>query len=123
MDDYPHCSLGEDGSFCTTGQHRPGFPQVLWDALLRLGYDGPVPLYRCRPFQAHGLNVYEARVEIPFDPTVPWKGTIIGSEIDAVVEKMAHATLTSLCERSLAATVDMLIALFPIRDQEDPNWQ
>jgi hypothetical protein len=31
--------------------------------------------------------------------------------------------LTSLCEFSLATTVDMLIALFLIRDQEDPVWQ
>jgi hypothetical protein len=29
--------------------------------------------------------------------------------------------LTSLCERSLAATADMPIALFLIRDQEDPD--
>jgi hypothetical protein len=56
MDDYPHCSLGKDGSLHSMGQHRPGFPRVLWDALIHLGYDGDVPLYRYRPIQAHGLD-------------------------------------------------------------------
>jgi hypothetical protein len=55
-------------------------------------------------------------VEIPFDPTVPWTGAIIGNELDDIIEKMAHMALTSLCERSLAATTDMMIALFPIHD-------
>ena len=123
MDDYPHCSLGEDGRLRTTGLHRPGFTRVLWDTLLRLGYDGPAPRYRCRPFQAHGLHACEARVEIPFDPTVPWTGAVIGSEVDDAVEKLAHAALTSLCERSFAATAAMPVALFPIRDQEDSDWQ
>jgi len=123
MDDYPHCSLGEDGTLRTTGQHRPGFPRVLWDALIRLGYEGPIPEFRCRPFQAHGLNVCEVRVEIPFDPTAPWTGSVVGSEIDDAVEKMAHVALTALCEHSLAATAAMPIALFPIPDQEDPEWQ
>jgi hypothetical protein len=31
------------------GQHRPGFPQVLWDTLIHLDYDGPIPEYHCRP--------------------------------------------------------------------------
>jgi hypothetical protein len=121
MEDYPHCSLGEDGSLRTTGLHHLGFPRVLFDALLHLSYDGLVPLYRCCPFQARGLNVCEARVEISFDPKVPWTGAVIGSEVDDAVEKMEHVALTSLCERSLAATADMPIALFLIRDQEDPD--
>jgi hypothetical protein len=60
----------------------------------------------------------DVRVEIPFDPTptVPWTGAIIGNELDDIIEKMAHMALTSLCERSLAATTDMMIALFPIHD-------
>jgi hypothetical protein len=43
MDNYPHCSLGEDESLHSMGQHCLGFPQVLWDALIRLGYDGLIP--------------------------------------------------------------------------------
>jgi hypothetical protein len=43
MDDYPHCILGEDGSLHSMGQHRLGFQRVLWDALICLGYDGPIP--------------------------------------------------------------------------------
>jgi hypothetical protein len=65
---------------------------VLWDALICLGYDGLIPLYLYCPFQAHILNVCEVRVEIPFDPTVLWKGTVIGSEIDDAIEKMVRGS-------------------------------
>jgi hypothetical protein len=90
---------------------------------VRLGYDGPIPVYRCHPFQAHGLNVCEVRVEIPFDPTAPWKGAVIGREINDAIEKMAHVALTLLCESSLTATADTPIALFPIQNQDEPEWQ
>jgi hypothetical protein len=53
----------------------------------------------------------------------PWKGTAVGSEVDDAIEKMAHVALTSLCERSLAATTDTLLALFLICNQEEPEWQ
>jgi hypothetical protein len=53
----------------------------------------------------------------------PWMGSIISSELNDAVEKMAHVALTSLCECSLATTVDMPILLFQIQDQEDPMWQ
>jgi hypothetical protein len=92
-------------------------------AVVRLSYDGPIPIYRCRPFQAHGLNVCEVRVEIPFDPMAMWKGAIIGSEVDDAVKKMANVALSSLCQRSLTATSDTPIALFPICNQEEPEWQ
>jgi hypothetical protein len=62
-------------------------------------------------------------VEIGFDPIVPWKGAIIGSKVDDAIEKMAHMALTSLCECSLAATTDTPIALFLIRNQEEPEWK
>jgi hypothetical protein len=127
MDDYPHCFLSEDGFLCTTGRQCPGFPRVLLSTLVRLGYDGPIPLYHCHPFQAYGLNVCEVscevRVEIPFDPTAPWKGAVVGSEIDDAIEKMAHVALTSLYERSLTSTADTLIMLFPIHNQDEPEWQ
>jgi hypothetical protein len=55
-------------------------------------------------------------VEIPFNPMVPWMGTVVGSEIDDDVEKMAHVMLTSLCESRLSATAEMPIMLFLIRD-------
>jgi hypothetical protein len=49
-------------------------------------------------------------------------GIIGGSELDDIVEKMAHLALSSLCECSLAATAVMPIALFSVHDQEDPEW-
>jgi hypothetical protein len=84
---------------------------------------GLIPIYRCHPFQAHGLNVCEVRVEIPFDPMVLSKGASVGREVDNTVEKMAHVALTPLCECSLTATGDTPIALFLIRNQEEPEWQ
>jgi hypothetical protein len=60
---------------------------------------------------------------IPFDPTEPWSGSIIGSEPDTGVELMVHIALTSLCEDHLAATATLPITLPPIRNQENPVWQ
>jgi hypothetical protein len=89
-------------------------------ALVQFGYDRSIPIYCCHPFQAHGLNVCVVRVEICFDPIAPWNGAVVGSEVDDIVEKMAHVALTSLYERSLTATTDTPIVLFHIRNQEDP---
>jgi hypothetical protein len=49
--------------------------------------------------------------------------TVIGSEFDTTVEQTAHVALISLCESRLAATAVMLIALFLIRNQENPMWK
>jgi hypothetical protein len=59
---------------------------------------------------------------IPFDPTEPWSGSVIGSEPDTGVEMMAHIALTSLCEDHLTAIATLPVALLPIRDQENPIW-
>jgi hypothetical protein len=61
-------------------------------------------------------------VTIPFDPTEPWSGSIIGSEPDTSVKLMAHITLTSLCEDRLTATAALPIALLPIQNQENLVW-
>jgi hypothetical protein len=47
LNDYPHLDLAEDGRLCSMGQHCLGFPRVLYDALVRLGYDRDAPVYRC----------------------------------------------------------------------------
>jgi hypothetical protein len=98
MDDYTHCSLGEDGCLQTTGRHRPGFLQVLLSGLVRLGYDGPIPIYHYQTFQAHDLNYCVVWVEITVDPTTPWMGVTVESEVDYTIEKMAYVALTALCE-------------------------
>jgi hypothetical protein len=54
-------------------------------------------------------------VEIPFDPTTPFRGAVISNDVDDTFEKMAHMALMTLCERSLAVTADTPFALFPIR--------
>jgi hypothetical protein len=109
------------------GQLPPLLPQRGWESSFHRptppGVPTSAPLYHCRPIQAHGLNICEVRVEIPFGPTAPWTRPIIGSEIDDTIEKMAHVALTSLCERILATTAAMSIALFSIHDQGDPMWQ
>jgi hypothetical protein len=104
------------------GLHCPGFPRVLHNTLIRLGYDGDVPVYRCQLSRVHDLDMCKVRVTIPLDhdPVHPWSGSIVGSEPDTSVEMMAHITLTSLCEDRLTATAALPIELLPIQSQENP---
>jgi hypothetical protein len=56
LNDYSHFDLAEDGRLCSTGQHCLGFPIVLYDALIHLGYDGDALVYRCRLSMAYGMD-------------------------------------------------------------------
>jgi hypothetical protein len=123
MDDYAHCTLKEDCSLHTTGYHHPGFPRLLLDTLVRIGYDGPIPDYCCRPYQKHGLRCCEVQVEIPVNPEAPFTGTVIGGDLDKVVERMAHLALTTMCEQRLPEMVGLAILLYLIRDQAKPERQ
>jgi hypothetical protein len=123
LNDYPHFDLAEDGTLCSMGQHCPGFPRVLYDALIHPGYDGDAPVYRCRLSTAHGMDQCEVSVTIPFEPTEPWSGFVIGNEPDTDVELMVHIALTSLCKDRLTATAALPIALLLNRNQENPIWQ
>jgi hypothetical protein len=116
LNDYPHFDLTGDGRLCSMGQHCPGFPRVLCDALIHLGYDGDALVYRCKLSMADGMNQCEVSVTIPFDPTEPWLGSVIDSEPDTGVELMAHMAPTSLCEDRLAATAALPIVLLPIQN-------
>jgi hypothetical protein len=102
------------------GQHCPGFPRVLYDAFLRLGYDGEVPIYRCRLSMTNGLDICETSMTIPFNQVDLWMGTNIDSEPDTTVKQAAHVALTSLCESHLTV---MSITLFLIRNQKNPMWK
>jgi hypothetical protein len=68
---------------------------VLLYALVQLGYDESIPIYRCHPFQAHGLNYSEVWVEIPVDIMAPWTGAIIGGDMYDAIENMVHVQLTA----------------------------
>jgi hypothetical protein len=76
MNDDPHVSIPDDGRLCWTGQHRMGFPRVLYDALLHLSYNGDVPVYHYRMSMAHDLDRCEVSVMVPLHPTEPWMGTV-----------------------------------------------
>jgi hypothetical protein len=123
LNNYPHFDLTEDGTLCSTGQHCPGFPRVLYDALVHPGYDGDASVYHCRLSTAHSMDQCEVSMTIPFDPTEPWSGSVISSEPDSGVELMAHMALTSLCEDCIAATPALPITLLPIQNQENPVLQ
>jgi hypothetical protein len=56
LNDYPHFDLAEDGRLCSMGQHCLGFPIVLYDTRVRLGYDGDAPVYHCRLSTTHGMD-------------------------------------------------------------------
>jgi hypothetical protein len=120
---YPHFYLTEDGRLCSTGQHCPGFLRVLYDARIHLGYNRDAPVYHCRLSMAHDLDKCEVSATIPFDPTEPWSGSVIGSKPDTGIEMMAHIALTSLCKDRLTTTAALPIALLPIRNRENPVWQ
>jgi hypothetical protein len=122
MNDYPHVSITEDGMLCSTGQHHLGFPRVLYVVLLHLDYNGDVPVYRCRMSMAHGLDRCEDSMMIPLNPMELWMGIVIGTKLDDIIEQAMQVTLTTLCESHLAATEEMQITLFPIRNQGDPVW-
>jgi hypothetical protein len=114
LNDYPYFNLAKDGRLCFMGRHCPGFPRVLYNALIRLGYDGDAPVYHCRLSTGHGMDQCEVSLTIPFDPTEPWLGSTIDSESDTSVELMAHISLTPLCEDRLTATTALPITLLPI---------
>jgi hypothetical protein len=116
LNDYPHFYLADNGRLCSTGQHCPLFLRVLYDAHIRLCYDGDAPVYHCRLSRVHDLDMCEVSVIIPFDPARPWSGSVMGSEPDTGVEMMAHIALISLCEDGLTATAALPIALLPIWD-------
>jgi hypothetical protein len=120
---YTHIYLTEDGSQCSTGLHCSGFPRVLYDALICLGYDGDAPVYHCRLSRVHDLDRCEVSVTIPLDPVHPWSGSVGGGEPNTSVEMMAYIALTSVCEDRLTATAALPIMLLPIRNQENPVWQ
>jgi hypothetical protein len=102
LNDYPHFFFTEYERLCSTSQNRSGFPRVLYNALLRPGYDGDTPIYQCQ---------------------LSWSGFVIGSKPNTGVEVMAHIALTSLCEDRLAATAALHISLLSIQNQENPVWQ
>jgi hypothetical protein len=62
LNDYSHFYLADDGRLCSTGQHCPGFPRVLYDALIHLGYDGVAPVCHCQLSRIHDLDWCEASV-------------------------------------------------------------
>jgi hypothetical protein len=116
MDNYPHITIAVDGSLCSMGQHRPGFPRVLYDALHQLCYDGDAPIYHGRMSMAHGQDKCKVNVVIPLNPMESWMTTVIGVKLDETVEQTAQVALTSLCETCLTDTAAMPITLFAIRN-------
>jgi hypothetical protein len=95
----------------------------LYNTLCQLSYNGDVPVYCGRMSMAHGQDKCKVSVVIPLNPTKPWMTTVIGVELDETVEQTTQVTLTSLCESRLADTTAMPVALFSIRNQEDPVWK
>jgi hypothetical protein len=122
LNDYPYFYIAEDGRLCSTGLHCLEFQRVLYDALIRLGYDGDGLVYHYRLSRVHDLDRCEVSLMIPLDPVHPWSGSVIGSEPDTGVEMMAHIALTSRCEDHLTATVTLHIVLLLIRNKENPIW-
>jgi hypothetical protein len=114
MANYTHFYLTKDVRLCSMGQHCPGFPRMLYDALLSLGYKGDALIYRCRLSMSHAMEVCEASMMIPINSSEPWSGSFIASEPNTAVEMMAHATLTYLSESRLTTIAALPTALLSI---------
>jgi hypothetical protein len=112
MSDYPHITIVEDRRLCSTGQHRPGFLRMLYDALLCLGYNRDVLVSHGHMSMGQGLEQCEVSMTIPLNPTEPWMATVNGVELDDTVEQMAQVALTSFCGSHLTNTATMSIVLF-----------
>jgi hypothetical protein len=54
MGDYLYCTF-ENGRLRTRGLHRHGFPLLLWDALMQIGYGDRAPDYYGQLYEEHGL--------------------------------------------------------------------
>jgi hypothetical protein len=72
---------------------------------------------------AHDQDKCEVNMVIHLNPTEPWIAIVIRVELDGTVEQTTQVALTSLCESRLTDTAARLIALFPIRNQEDLTWK
>jgi hypothetical protein len=126
MGDYLYCNF-EDGQLCTKGLHRHNFPLVLWDALVQTSYGGEVLEYYRWLYEEHGLQRCEVYVNILSHPVFPngslWSMWVIGNNMDHVMEKAAHTTLTTLCSWNLPATADAPISMYLIQDRFDLEWK
>jgi hypothetical protein len=96
---------------------------MLYDTLLHLSHNRDVPVYHGCVSKVHGQDRCEVSVTIPLSPTEPWGITVGGIELDKTVKQAAHIALTALHESRLDDTTTMPIALFPIREQEEPMWR
>jgi hypothetical protein len=105
------------------GQHRLGFPRVLYDTLLHLGYNEDVLVYHACMSMAHSMEHCKLSMTIPLNSIEPWMATIISVELDNTVDQTAQVALTSLCGSRLANNAMMSIMLFPVHYRGDPVWQ
>jgi hypothetical protein len=126
MGDYSYCTF-ENSHLRMRGLHHHGFPLLLWDALMQIGYGDGAPEYYGRLFEEHRLQHCEVYVDIPSHPRFPdgspWSTWAIGANMDDAMEKAAHIALTVLCSQNLATTVGTPISLYPIQDHSDLEWK
>jgi hypothetical protein len=113
MSKYPHVTIVKDGRMCAMGQHRPGFPRMLYDALLHLRYNGDVLVFCARLSTLHSLEQCKVSMMIPINPEDPWTTTITSIKLYDTVDQTAEVALASLCGSRLVDTAATPITLFP----------
>jgi hypothetical protein len=93
MGDYSYCSF-EDGRLCTWGLHHHGFPVLLWDALMQMGYGDTPPEYYGRHLEEHGLQCCKVYMDILSHPVFPdgssWSTWAIRAAMSDAMEMAAH---------------------------------
>jgi hypothetical protein len=89
---------------------------------VQTGYVQEAPEY-CGLYMEHDLPCCEVYVDIRSHPMFPdgslWSMWVIENDI---MEKAAHAVLTSLCSQCLQDTTGTPISLYLIQDLSDLEW-
>jgi hypothetical protein len=126
MGDYLYCTFKND-RLRTRGLHRYGFPLLLFDALVQIGYGDKAPEYYGRLYEEHVLQHCEVYVDILSHPVFSngslWSTWAIRANMDDAMEKAAHMSLTAMCSQHLIATTGMPISLYPVQDHSDQEWK
>ena len=80
-------------SYCL---HEEGFPQILWETLMRFGYTQR-PKYQSKEYEefgTQGCDVYVKVFQTPEYPEwTPWSVMAIGSRREDAYQKAAHKAL------------------------------
>src|SRR6266498_5737927 len=115
--------LGWTISFCL---EEEGFPEVLWETLMRFGYVHH-PEYRIQEFEESGTQKCEVYLNIfqtPEHPDwPPWSVQVMGSRRKDACQKAARTTLLQFCQDHEREIEYIAVRYYPVTNPERPTWR